>query len=262
MQAEIGEEIEIIGGYPALYLRDSDAVCIADLHLGYEGALAESSGITMPSRQLEEVKRRLLAVAATVLECKAGACSGGEKISKLIINGDLKHVFSRASFQEWREVPMFMEFASSLFEEIILVRGNHDTKLSPLRRHAVKVVSSHTEGDTLLSHGHLKLNAENFENVIIAHEHPVLVLGDRVGARVKLPCFLRGALDNANLIVMPAFSPLAGGTPVNLASAEELLSPILKEIGLEEMEVFAVDEEAGVLSFPRLKEWRAVSLRL
>ncbi|MDF2957751.1 MAG: Metallophosphoesterase superfamily enzyme [Candidatus Alkanophagales archaeon MCA70_species_1] len=268
---EIGEGVAIVGGYPALYLRDSDAVCIADLHLGYEEALAENSGITVPSRQLEDVKRLLLAIVASASGCCAGSEpeselepyeTGGKKISKLIINGDLKHVFSKASFQEWREVPKFVEFASRLFEKIILVRGNHDTKLSPLRRYAVEIVSAHVEGDTLFSHGHSELDAEGFKNVVIAHEHPVLVLGDRIGARVKLPCFLRGVLGDANLIVMPAFSPLAGGTPVNLVSNEELLSPVIREVGLEEMEVFAVDEEAGVLSFPRLGEWRAVSLRL
>jgi metallophosphoesterase superfamily enzyme len=62
------ENIEIVEGYPAIYLRDEEALCIADLHIGYEEALAASSGIALPSRQLEDVEHKLEAV---ISKCKA-----------------------------------------------------------------------------------------------------------------------------------------------------------------------------------------------
>jgi metallophosphoesterase superfamily enzyme len=81
-----------------------------------------------------------------------------------------------------------------------------------------------------------------------------------------LPCFLKGRLkfSDVTVIVMPAFSPLAGGTPVNVASREDFLSPLLKspEVEVDEMAVYAVDEEIGILEFPALKKWKAVSLCL
>ncbi len=258
--------IEIVEGYPAIYIRDEDALCIADLHLGYEEALAASSGIALPSRQLKDVERKL---ESAITKCK-------NKISQLIINGDLKHVFSESSKQEWREVPMFIEFALNFVEEIILVRGNHDTFLGPLKRFTkIKIVNELCKGNIVFSHGHTKdflrnkgIRKEEREarNIVVAHEHPFLILGDRVGARVRLPCFLTGKLKRyeKNLIVMPAFSPLAGGTAVNIASQEDFLSPILKsdEVDLDEMEVYAVDEEIGTLEFPALRKWKAVSLCL
>ena len=259
------EQIELLGGHPALYLRDEHAICIADLHLGYEEALAASNGIALPSRQLKDVEH---AFEVSVTRCSA-------QPSTLIINGDLKHVFSESSVQEWREVPMFIQFALEFVEEIILVRGNHDTFLGPLKRFgsAIKIVNTLRKGDVLFMHGHTKeytrvLREEGKEakTIVIAHEHPFLVLGDRVGARVRLPCFLKGRMkcSGENVIVMPAFSPLAGGTPVNVVSKEDFLSPLLKspDIEVDEMAVYAVDEEIGILEFPALKKWKTVSLCL
>jgi hypothetical protein len=262
--------IQIVNGYPAVYLRDADALCIADLHLGYEGALAENSGITLPSRQLEDVEHRL-----------EGAIAKSEtNPSRLIINGDLKHVFSQTSKQEWEEVPLFVSFALELVEEIILVRGNHDTFLGPLRRfdpRRIKIVNRWREKDVLFIHGHNKDFARIIEeestgvkDIIIAHEHPFLILGDSVGARIKIPCFLRGKIKmsygNINLMVMPAFSPLAGGTPVNITTKEDFLSPLLNShdanVDIDDMKVYAVGEEIGVLEFPELKKWKTVSLCL
>ncbi len=249
----------IIEGIPALYLPSEDALCIADLHLGYEEALMESSGISLPSGQLKDVESKL---ESAISKC---GC-----VSRLIINGDLKHVFAESSRQEWNEVPVFIEFALSYVEEIILVRGNHDTFLGPLKRFgsAIKIVNTLSCGDTLFIHGHNRdferiLSDRSERVVVIAHEHPIIVLGDRVGARVRLPCFLIGDLDvTRELIVMPAFSPLAGGTPVNLASREELLSPILRSVGIDNMKVYAVDDAVGILTFPELRRWREISLSL
>lgn len=261
-------DIEIAKGYPAAYLKEADALCIADLHLGYEEALAESCGIALPSRQLQDVQHKLKAVFSEYeCECKSNIKSNTSP-SKLIINGDLKHVFSAVSKQEWKEVPMFINFALNFFEEIILVRGNHDTFLSPLKRFSIRVVNELRIGNVLFVHGHTKdfdfSKEEGIKEIMVAHEHPVLVLGDNVGARVKLPCFLKGKIYGKNLFVMPAFSPLAGGTPINIATKEEFLTPILrsKEVEIEEMEVYAIDEEVGLLKFPELKKWKSVSLCL
>ncbi len=263
-------DIELIGGVPAFYLRAGSALCIADLHLGYEEALMASSGIALPSGQLKDVEHKL-EVAITNCEPRPW---------RLIINGDLKHVFAESSRQEWYEVPLFIQFALQYFREIILVRGNHDTYLGPLKRFGsrVKIVNTLSCHDFLFMHGHNRDFDEIISSfsegqrsrgtIVIAHEHPIIVLGDRVGARVRLPCFLVGepsaALGGMRVVVMPAFSPLAGGTPVNLASKDEFLSPILRspEVDTDRMEVYAVDEAAGIMAFPHLWRWKRVSLSL
>ncbi|MDD2665711.1 MAG: metallophosphoesterase [Methanocellales archaeon] len=245
------EAIQIIEPYAALYLPREGAICIADLHLGYEEALAEEIGMTLPTTQLSEVERTFKSLMDS---CEA---------DHLIINGDLKHVFARSTPQEWAEVPAFIEFALQKVEKITLVRGNHDTLLGPLKRFSkVEVVAEHHLGDIVFVHGHKDYVPSSERTIIIGHEHPVLVLGDTVGARVRVPTFLQGKIDGKNLIVMPAFSPLAGGTEINLACSEELLSPILRRVDIGKMVAYAIDPEAGILKFPELKKWREVSLRL
>lgn len=248
---KILDAIHIIEPHAALYLPREGAICIADIHLGYEEALAEEIGMTLPTTQLSEVER--------AFESLVGACEADH----LIINGDLKHVFARSTPQEWAEVPAFIEFALQRVEKITLVRGNHDTMLGPLKRFSnVRVVSEHRLGDIIFVHGHKNHIPSSERTVIIGHEHPMLALGDTVGARLRVPTFLQGKIDGKNLIVMPAFSPLAGGTEINLACRKELLSPMLRRIDIGKMVAYAIDPEAGILKFPELKKWREVSLRL
>jgi len=239
----IADDLEVIEPYRACLLED--AVIIADVHLGYEEAMT-LDGTSIYHRQIEDLKRML----DEIFE-KTGA-------TKLIINGDLKHTFERASPEEWEDLPEFVEKALEKAKEIILIRGNHDTILGPIRRYErVKIVDELKIGDFKLVHGHRGV-AE--ENLIIAHEHPMILLGDRVGGRVKVPCFLHH--EELRITVLPAFSPIVGGTPVNLLRRGEFLSPILNQTGVDEMRVICVDEEAGILEFPEIKRWRDVALHL
>lgn len=239
----IADEIEIVEPYRACLIED--ALVIADVHLGYEEAMS-NDGISLFHRQIEDLKRML-----EELFEKTGA-------TKLVINGDLKHTFERATPEEWEDLPEFIEKALERAREIILVRGNHDTILGPLRRYdEVKIVDELFLGGLRLIHGH---RGHAQEGILIAHEHPMILLGDRVGGRIRVPCFLHN--EELRITVMPAFSPVVGGTPVNLLRKGEFLSPILNETGVEEMKVFCVDEETGVLEFPELKKWRDISLHL
>jgi len=248
---KILDAIQIIEPYAALYLPQEDAICIADLHLGYEEALAEEIGMTIPTTQLNEVEKNF---DASIKICEA---------NHLIINGDLRHVFARSTPQEWAEVPQFIEFALQRVEKITLVRGNHDTMLGPLKRFSkVEIVKKYRLADIVFIHGHKDYFPSDEKTIVIGHEHPMLVLGDTIGARVKIPAFLHGKIEGRNLIVMPAFSPLAGGTEVNLACREDFLSPMLRRVDVGKMVAYGVDPEAGILKFPELRKWRDVSLRL
>lgn len=252
------ENVEILPGmniivpYPALYLEQVGALLVADLHIGYEQALAEDVGVALPTSQLGEITSNL---EKLIDQCNP---------STLIINGDLKHVFASSPHQEWYEVQQLIETLLERLHRIILIRGNHDTMLGPLKKFgdSVEITAEHRVDDILLVHGHRETDVSDAKTLVIAHEHPSIVLGDSVGARVKLPAFLKGRLDDVDLIVMPAFSPLAGGTEINLASREDLLSPLLRRADLDHMTAYGIDPEAGLLEFPELYKWRDMSLRL
>ena len=119
--------------------------------------MAEEKGIFIPQLQLKEMKNDL----SKIFEMT--------KAEKLIINGDFKHEFGEASRQEWREVKDFVEFAKRKFEEIILVRGNHDNYLLTIASHiGLKVYDPfYFEKGILFTHGHKKIEyPENVEVVL------------------------------------------------------------------------------------------------
>lgn len=164
--------IEIIEPYPAIYIESLDAIVISDLHLGYEGVMAEYHGLFIPRTQF----RKELDVLTKITEIK--------KAGTIIITGDLKHEFSETTYIEFKE-------ARAMFDE--------------------------------------------------------------VGAKEKIKTFLIGGLNGKKLIVMPALSPLASGTEINLARREELLSPVLKElVDIDKLKVVGIDEETGSLYFGEL----------
>jgi len=110
---------------PEKALRMGSNLIVSDLHLGYEVAMARE-GFYLP-RVFHDLVRDL------------GEVIEREKPKRLIIDGDLKHSF----VPEWRErveLRAFFEEVTSLVEEVILVRGNHDVGVLWLRELGVEVV--------------------------------------------------------------------------------------------------------------------------
>ena len=243
---EIFKGIRTINGFPGVFIESLDALAIADLHLGYELALAEQ-GIFVPETQLKEILKDLKQLFRKV------------KPKNLIIVGDLKHEFGEASSQEWREVFKLVEFLKKKVEEIILIRGNHDNYLlNIISKLGIELFDPYyLEKGICFLHGHKKAKLPEYETLIIAHEHPSLVL-KRGYDRVKLPCFLYGKTKNKkNFICLPAFSTWASGSSINLIPKEEILSPVLKElVDIDELIPIAVEKEIGTLKFPKIKKLR------
>ncbi|HKZ98937.1 MAG TPA: metallophosphoesterase, partial [Thermoplasmata archaeon] len=102
----------------ALLLRDERAVIVSDLHLGFEGALAEQ-GVSIPRFQRRVLLDRL------------GALLDRTKAEKLVVAGDFKHEFSRNLVDEWVEVKQVLRFLKERVTPV-LVRGNHDNYLATI----------------------------------------------------------------------------------------------------------------------------------
>jgi hypothetical protein len=242
------DKIELIEPYPAVYISEIDALVIADLHLGYEGIMAEQ-GILIPKVQFEKEMKILKEIL------------GRRKSERIILCGDIKHEFSETSYHEFIEVTDLFEFLRARFREVITLKGNHDNYLIRVtRRHDVALYDELELGDFYFMHGHKVpkgLSTTKAGHIIMAHEHPALVLYDEVGGKEKLDCFLHGELGEKRLLVLPAFSTLAEGSQVNAIPPEELLSPILRElVDINELKAIGITAETGCLEFPELKKLR------
>ena len=222
--------------YYSIYLEDYGICIVADFHIGYEGFL-QREGVTMPKYQKDIIIKRLEKIM--------------EKYEpyKLIIDGDFKHEFGKNLRQEWREVEEILNFLCKK-TEVVIVRGNHDNFLKTIAyRYNVPVVEEYDVGNLKIVHGDKIV--ENEGKIIMGHEHPSIGIRDKVGAMVKLPCYLVGK----KIFVLPALSPLATGTDV--VRDENFLSPILKKENIDEFEVYAINQDE-ILYFSKIKDLKKV----
>ncbi len=215
-----------------LYAAKENAVIIADLHLGYEGVL-RSQGVMIPNYQKNVIEERLKKIIEKY------------EPERIIVNGDFKHEFGKNLRQEWREAREMLDFLLQK-SSVILLRGNHDNFLKTIAsKFDVPVKMQMEMGDVVITHGHEDIKGKK---LILAHEHPSIHLRDKVGASLHLPCYM----VSENVIVMPAFSPLAMGTDVSSADTDEYLSPILRKENVSIFHLWAVSE-IGLLDFSTIK---------
>ncbi len=235
--------VEIVAQQPALLLKDFGALVIADLHIGLEAAL-EKEGIHLPVSSYSRMKEQLALLLEQV------------DADRLIILGDLKHEFGEPSVQEWVEVKDLLSWLQAEKIRVEVVRGNHDNYVIwilkkfevPLHDPALLL------GSIFMFHGHKTVEIpSSAEAIIIAHEHPAISIKDDSGAKFKFKCFLLGSYQGVPLAVVPSYSPLASGVSVNEISPEEFLTPLLREVEIDEFTPFVVEPGAGVYQFPPIK---------
>ncbi len=198
---------------------------ISDLHIGFEG-VARREGAAFPSVQKEYLLKKLELMF--------------ERYSpdRVIINGDMKHEFSRNLRDEWNEVSFFMEWLKER-AELTLIRGNHDNYLATIAgKHGLELMESVEIEGMLITHGHLPIETD--KRVVIGHEHPTVRIKGAVGPLARIPCFL----SSPSLIVLPAMSRFSlGGDILNTAVRRKYLSPIVTEERLEGAEIFAISDD-------------------
>ncbi len=244
MVYELAPGVYTVGSLPAAYVEPLDALVVADLHLGFEEEAARE-GVYVPRVQLG---RALEVLRRGLKETGAGW---------VILDGDVKHSFSRLTRSEREELRRLFEYLREEGVRVTVVRGNHDNYLVLVARdYGVEIVEELREGDYLFVHGHRAPGDEHagVKAVVIGHEHPSLRLRDRLGYIAKLPAFLSAPYPRlrSRLVVLPAVGQYQTGTTVSL-SPETYLSPILRrEVPLEEIRPYVLAEELGVLEFPEL----------
>ena len=212
---------------------------IPDIHMGYEEAL-NKQGFMLPRAQFDATMKRLERII------------GGLDIEAIVFIGDVKHEFGNISDTEWRHTLHMLDFLSEHCKKIILIRGNHDTKLGPIaKKRYLEIEDHYVIGDIYLCHGDEIPGGLDFvsaKRIIIGHEHPAV--GLRKDMRVeRFKCFLKGKFQNKELIVMPSFNLVTEGTDV---IREDTLSPFLEQ-PLGNFNVYIIEDDGNVLDFGELK---------
>ncbi len=213
----------------ALLIGD-EILVIGDIHLGIESYFVDN-GIFFPQKQMKDLKQNIEKIK--------------NKADKIIINGDLKHNFSKFSFKEMKQVENFLEYLKDSFKDVVMIKGNHDNFIDNILKKLKIDISTHVNIDEFyITHGHENIPRKILEsrNVVIGHEHPAIRLSDSTGVGEKIPCFLLKKHRKNYIIVLPSFSSLSSGTNVLQLSSENLLTPLMKSQNLDDFEVYGTYE--------------------
>lgn len=233
-------------GEPALIVkRKTKVLVLADIHLGLEAEM-QKRGIKIPNQSGRILKR--------VFECIEKA-----KPDRLVLLGDVKHNVPLTSWQELRDVPVFLEkIAESA--PVDIVPGNHDVflrRLIPNEKVSLHSSRGFVLDGTAYLHGHAWPDAELLccKNLVIGHIHPVFEFRDELGARIKERVWVRARMNTeklseklksgavrSNVFVMPAFNELLGGIAVNTPQGK-LIGPLFRSkcIDIERSNIYLLD---------------------
>jgi len=209
-----------------------DCLVIADLHIGYETDLKKRGYDVhkLITQFLKEISN---------LKIKTGA-------SKLIILGDVKHKIPRMTVEEKYDIPFFFRKLSDIFDEIILIKGNHDGYIERIiREPKVKIVKEYIYKEYGFIHGHSYPSEELMQSriVFMAHTHPSFKVIDQLGIKHVYPSWVLGKLNPKKLerykeikveriIIVPAFNPFFSGYG-------KIAGPLAKAI--KNKEIFLLD---------------------
>ena len=246
-------------GDRAVYLREDDALVIADVHLGRGAA----SVVDAPIDAVDGVVERL-----------SGLLERFEP-ETVVVAGDLLHSFSFVPQDVRKQVDAIVRAVETADANLVLTPGNHDPMVEDVFSGAIFDSYRPGDGRTVVYHGDVEptaLEEETLEGAtleeetdsppvprlyVVGHDHPALSIDGR-----KRPCFLYGSgvypLESGarvDVLVLPAFSRLARGTTVNRRRASDFQSPLITAI--DPFYPVVRDVDAGeTLWFPRLGECR------
>lgn len=209
---------------PILHLSgEREILVIADLHIGLEAHLSWK-GFHMPS-QTKKMTDELIRMS--------------EGIDALVILGDIKHRVPGSTRQEHKEVPEFFDRLLDVYPRIEIVRGNHDANLEDFIPPEVTIhpASGFVLDGIGMVHGHTCPSEEVMKcrTVLTAHNHSRISFLGPHGSGPTEPCWLRIPFREKppeELVVVPAFNPNLGGSPINL-DGEGLLGPVLNDSRLD-----------------------------
>lgn len=226
----------VVDGMPILFIKKLDALVCSDLHLGYEGVMADR-GIFLPKTNLTKIKGML----------KRGIGLTGAK--RLIIDGDIKNEFSKVHMEEFNEFRELVSFLKGLgIEELHLVKGNHDNFIDRFEKpFGIRIYRQEFLLDgVLFFHGEELPASREGSLLVMGHLHPAVGIFNKLGVKERVKCFLYGRMeDGREIIILPAMNYFSEGIEVNISDIGD--TPVFRDmLDLMDMDVVGIDYTEAV----------------
>jgi hypothetical protein len=218
----------------AVYLPATETLVLADLHLGREAV----SNVTAPLGERSDLLDRLSRLRSLF------------DPTTVVFAGDLLHSFSTVptGVEETFEALYTACVDDGL--DVVAIKGNHDQQLETVWPTSVDSAVKLDDG-TVVCHGHEEPDLRG-ERYLIGHDHPAITIEG-----VKRPCLCVDPTGyrERELVVLPAFTRLAGGVELNSLRGDALQSPLVLSVEALQPIVWDADAEQ-TLQFPPLGEFR------
>ncbi len=223
----------VVFGRRVAYLPAADALVFADVHAGRDAA----SDVALPLGEREDLLDRL----ADHLDRFEPA--------RVVLAGDLLHVHGSVPDGVRDTVDELVAAVDDADAALDVLAGNHDTMLDAVAVDATDSVE--LEDGTVVCHGHEE-PPTGADRYVVGHQHPAVEIEGR-----RHPCFLYGPgqYEDGDVLVLPAFTRLAAGTPVETLSDGTAVSPLLADPAAYRPIVVS---EGEALGFPALGDLRGL----
>lgn len=176
----------------ALWLADERVLVVADLHWGYAAA-HRARGNLLPLWGDEDIAARLRSLARDF------------PALEMVWLGDCVHAAEGAAAAE--------AFLAAPPVAITVLCGNHDKRWRRASQRSLQ------RGRFFLHHGDAAIDVPEGSIEIIGHHHPAVAWADGAGGNLKLPA----CVATAERLILPAFSPWAGGTDWSTSATDATL---------------------------------------
>lgn len=218
----------------AVYLDATETLVCSDLHLGRQA----TSRVAAPLGESTDIVGRLAALIEQF----------GPR--RVVFAGDILHSVSSLPSGVDRTVESLYETCLDGGSKPVAIEGNHDPLLAAVWPESVKQSVTLADG-TVICHGHEEPDCRG-NRYLIGHDHPAISIE---GKRHPCLCVDPTGYHGTELLVLPAFTRLAGGVKLNRLRADALQSPLVDSV--DSLQPYVWDAEADkTLQFPPLGEFR------
>ncbi|MGM0592465.1 MAG: metallophosphoesterase [Halobacteriota archaeon] len=217
----------------AVYLPRTDALVVADVHVGRD----EASSVEFPLGERSDLSERLDALLLYFSP------------ATVVFAGDVLHPFDAASDRTVAALEAIVDSCREKGVRPVLVAGNHDTALAGVWDGPVH--DAFFVDDVLVTHGH-EVPDREAATYVVGHDHPAIVIEGK-----KRPCYLYGpnSYRGGDVLMLPAFNRLARGTVVNDMRTTDFQTPLVSNAAILQPIVYDSDSHE-TLRFPPLGRLR------
>jgi putative SbcD/Mre11-related phosphoesterase len=271
-------KIDYIGKCLLIEREGERVLVVGDLHLGYEGSL-RNSGVMIPvdlykqvMDDFEEIFSKINEKEFIEVKTKGNKLSGrklssynneinskdvgGVILDKIVLLGDVKHVFGTVLREEWDYIGKVLVWLEKKCKKLVVIEGNHDKILSPILKN-VNIVGEdyYIWKELAFIHGDKRFDEiedKEVKYLIMGHGHPAIKISDGVKVE-KFKCFLVGnekiGKVKRKVIVVPSFFPLIEGSDVR-----EFSLGLAWDFNFDNFDVKVIGKNLEVLDFGRLNK--------